>query len=58
MALYVFIQSVLLWYKTFKTKLQKKGFQLNTYDLYIVNTCINGKQCTFFGTLTTPKEAT
>ena len=48
MALYGFIQSVLLWYKTFKTKLQKKCFKLNTYDLYIDNTCINGKQCTIF----------
>ena len=40
-ALYGCMQLALLWYKTFKTKLQKKGLKLNTYDPCVANKYIN-----------------
>lgn len=45
-ALYGCIQSALLWYKTFATKLIGEGFKLNKYDPCVANKLINGKQCT------------
>ena len=36
-ALYGCIQSALLWYNTFVTKLQKDGFTLNRYDPCVAN---------------------
>ena len=45
-ALYGCIQSALLWYNTFVTKLQKDGFLLNRYDPCVANKEINGSQCT------------
>ena len=40
------MQSALLWYRTFKTKLQLTGFKLNKYDPCVANKMINGHQCT------------
>ena len=45
-ALYGCIQSALLWYNTFVTKLKKDGFVLNRYDPCVANKQINGSQCT------------
>ena len=44
-ALYGCIQSALLWYNTFVTKLQKDGFLLNRYDPCVANKEINGNAC-------------
>ena len=40
------MQSVLLWYQTFKGCLEDIGFKLNPYDPCVANRDINGKQCT------------
>ena len=47
-ALYGCIQSVLLRYNTFVTKLQKDGFKINTYNPCVVNKVINGSQCAIY----------
>ena len=44
-ALYGCMQSALLWYQTFSTKLSKMGFKLNLYDPCVANLDINGHQC-------------
>lgn len=45
-ALYGCMQSALLWYETFKSRLIDMGFTLNKYDPCVANSTINGKQCT------------
>ena len=40
------MQSALLWYKTFKDKLEIMGFKLNPYDPCVANSIIAGAQCT------------
>ena len=45
-ALYGCIESALLWYELFVSKLQKLGFTLNPYDKCVANKIVNGKQCT------------
>lgn len=45
-ALYGCVQSALLWYKLFSTKLEKQGFVLNPYDPCVGNKIIDGSQCT------------
>ena len=45
-ALYGCMQSALLWYKTFKGKLEGMGFKLNPYDPCVANMNIDGSQCT------------
>ena len=45
-ALYGCMQSALLWYHTFKTKLEDMGFIINKYDPCVANSIIDGKQCT------------
>ena len=42
-ALYGCMQSALLWYQTFSTKLSKMGFKLNPYDPCVANLDINGQ---------------
>ena len=42
------MQSAILWYDTFKGRLEELGFKLNKYDLCVANKTINGKQCTIF----------
>ena len=45
-ALYGCIESALLWYELFVSKLEKMGFILNPYDKCVANKIIDGKQCT------------
>lgn len=45
-ALYVMIESALLWYQLFSEVLMGLGFELNPYDPCVANKIINGKQCT------------
>ena len=45
-ALYVIMQAVVLWYKTFSTCLRVDGFKLNQYDPCIANKVTDGKQYT------------
>ena len=45
-AFYGCIQSALLWYNTFVTKLEKDSFEPNRYDPCVVNKQVNGIQCT------------
>ena len=45
-ALYGCMHSALLWYHTFKNKLEKIGFKLNPYDPCVANKIIDGNQCT------------
>ena len=45
-ALYGCIESALLWYELFTSKLQKMGFALNAYDKCVANKVVNEKQCT------------
>jgi len=45
-ALYGCMQSALLWYKTFMTRLVDMGFTLNKYDPCVANKVVNGNQCT------------
>ena len=47
-ALYSCVQSALLWYNTFKSKLEHMRFEKNPCDPWIVNKKINNKQCTIF----------
>ena len=42
------IESTLLCYKLYVIVLKDLGFHLNTYDMYVVNKYINGKQCTIY----------
>ena len=44
-ALYGCIESALLWYELFTSKLSKMGFTINPYDKCIANKMVNGKQC-------------
>ena len=39
-------KSALLWCESFSTTLLDMGFKLNPHDLRVVNTVIDGKQCT------------
>ena len=45
-ALYGCMQSVLLWYRTFKECLEELGFKLNPYDPCVANMTVKGEQCT------------
>ena len=45
-ALYGCIQSALLWYNTFVSKLSKDCFNLNRFDPCVANKVINGSRCT------------
>ena len=45
-ALYGCIESALLWYELFTSKLKSMGFELNPYDKCVANKMVNGKQCT------------
>ena len=45
-ALYGCMQSALLWYRTFKERLEGLGFKVNNYDPCVANMKINGKVCT------------
>ena len=45
-ALYGCMQSAILWYETFVTKLKGAGFKLNPYDPCVANKQMNGSQCT------------
>lgn len=45
-ALYGCVQSALLWYNLFTSKLKERGFILNPYDPCVANCLIKGKQCT------------
>ena len=45
-ALYGCIQSSLLWYNIFKSKLEQMGFKINAYDTCNASKEINNKQCT------------
>lgn len=45
-ALYGCIESALLWYDLFTSKLSKMGFTLNPYDKCVANKITKGKQCT------------
>ena len=45
-ALYGYIKSGLLRYNIFTATLKEQGFELNPYNLCIVNKIIDGKQCT------------
>ena len=45
-ALYGCVQSALLWYDLFTSKLKERGFTLNPYDPCVANCIIRGKQCT------------
>ena len=45
-AIYGCIQSALLWYELFSSKLQSMGFKINPYKRCVANKIINGKQCT------------
>ena len=45
-ALYGCVQSALLWYNLFTSKLKERGFILNPYDPCVANCMIRGKQCT------------
>ena len=45
-ALYGCIESALLWYELFASKLSKMGFTINPYDKCVANKMINGRQCT------------
>ena len=45
-ALYGCIESALLWYELFSSKLKTLGFTLNPYDKCIANKIVDGKQCT------------
>ena len=45
-AIYGCVQSALLLYQLFNSKLRDFGFELNPYDSCVANKTINGKQCT------------
>ena len=45
-ALYICVQSALLWYKLYLSTLKDMVFELNPYDLFLSNANIEGKQCT------------
>ena len=45
-AIYGCIESALLWYELFSSKLKSLGFHINPYDKCIANKMINGSQCT------------
>ena len=45
-AIYGCIQSALLWYELFSSKLQQMGFIIYPYDRCMANEMIQGKQCT------------
>ena len=45
-ALYSSMQSVILWYDTFKGSLEHLGFKLNKYEPCAVNKVIHGEKCT------------
>jgi hypothetical protein len=45
-ALYVCVESALLWYELYSNTLKDMGFQLNPYNLCVTNVNIEGKQCT------------
>ena len=44
--LYGCMQSALLWYNTYSSRLKQMGFHLNPYDPCVANKNINGSQCT------------
>ena len=44
-ALYGCIESALLWYELFTSKLSTMGFSINPYDKCAANKMVNGKQC-------------
>mmetsp|Transcript_16608 Transcript_16608/g.23570 ORF Transcript_16608/g.23570 Transcript_16608/m.23570 type:complete len:462 (-) Transcript_16608:60-1445(-) len=44
-ALYGCVESALLWYETFKGKLEQIGFVINPYDRCIANKEVNDSQC-------------
>ena len=45
-ALYGCIESALLWYECFSSKLKGMGFKINAYDNCIANKMIDSHQCT------------
>ena len=45
-AIYDFIESVLLWYNLSSTTQEGLGFEINPYVRCVVNTVIEGTQCT------------
>ena len=45
-ALYRCMKIALLWYQTFKGRLDKMGFTVNPYDPCVANKIIDGHQCT------------
>ena len=45
-AIYVMLESALVWYKKFRKDLESIGFVFNPYDACIANRMINGKQQT------------
>ena len=45
-AIYGCVNSALLWYEMFSTRLKDMGFVLNPYDPCIANCMIDEKQCT------------
>ena len=44
--IYGFIESALLWYGIFSTKLEGIGFEINPYDICVENKMIECSQCT------------
>ena len=44
-SIYGMIESALLWYELYLSVLKDMEFQLNPYDMCVVNKKINGKQC-------------
>ena len=45
-ALYGCMQSALLWYRTFKERLEGMGFTINVYNPCVANKVVNGFTCT------------
>ena len=45
-ALYVMLCSAMLFYNNFRSRLEKIGFKINPYDLFVANITINGSQRT------------
>ena len=45
-ALYGCVVSVLLCYELFSSTLKGMGFEINSYDMCVVNKIIDGSQCT------------
>ena len=45
-AIYGCIDYALLWYKLFSTTLKGVGFEINPYDICVVNKTVEGTKCT------------